>query len=1081
MMKSFVFLFLSLFASQLVMGQVPIINKVTPIATFPQNKIVITGSGFSSTPANLRVSFDQVIVTPVASSDFSIEVIVPPQARLSNIEVINLTSGLSSKMLNKFIPVYSGGTFDENLFQLPTANITSFSTGTEESFDVCSCDLDGDGKPDLASTKNSAISTTLLLLRNTSTPGNMSYVATNLILKTGVQSFNLACGDVNMDGKADLVVIRGGANRNEILVLRNTSTIGTISFASPLSLFIDVGQTAFRAVIRDMNLDGKPEIVLSNSFTPVPANGSNNIYIFSNQSTGGVLAFNPLAIKLSVTGPNSSYGLDAQDLDGDNRPEIIINQFTANDIFIIKNLSSVGELSFSTDVKKIPLTATLNHLTTADFNKDGKLDIAATSSFDDFLYVILNTSATGSISFGTPIQLSTGDLPWGVDVSDIDGDRDIDIIVGNRGVNETTISVFKNDGAVTPAFSKVSIAAGKKSRNIRVGDMDGDGKPDIAFTTDTGNSVEILRNKNCFTPVIINDPPLTICAGQTITLRSIPSPGTTFAWKDGGNVAIKPSGPDPFADITAIGSYTVTATSEGGACIVSSAIINVTSSLGTVPADPTINPVPPVCLGQTLQLSTPTIAGATYEWTGPNSFVSTDQNPTRTNMSAADAGIYTLQLQVSSPGTCKTNIASVRVDLANLANFFVSSSVASNTVCQGSNLNLLVNTAPGHTYQWIKDGNDISGETLSTLSVSVEGIYKVRVTNTVLTCSIVTSETAVKVFTKPVSNFTASASAICIDKDVSFTNTSTTDSRGTLAFAWDFGDATTSIVPNPIKKFTAAATRNVTLSVSYTGVAGCITTSAPKSIVVGAPQTPVIAATVNPICVGEASVLSVTGTFSTFSWTGPATGTASTLNITQPGTYIVTTLEANTCAATAQIVVGAKPAVKLDVTAANAPVTSGQDVIVLAGIPLQLNASGADNYKWTPPEGLDNPSSASPIATPLVETTYTVTGSTTGSCSGVLFFNIKFDPAGNTFNPPNAFSPNGDATNDLWVVPAAQNFSDCTLSIFTKQGSRVFEQKGYTNDWDGTFEGKNLPQGTYYYVLSCPDKQPETGHVLLAR
>ncbi len=1080
MMKSFVFLFLSLFASQLVMGQVPIINKVTPIATFPQNKIVITGSGFSSTPANLRVSFDQVIVTPVASSDFSIEVIVPPQARLSNIEVINLTSGLSSKMLNKFVPVYSGGTFDENLFQLPTANVTSFSTNTEESFDVCSCDLDGDGKPDLASTKNSAISTTLLLLRNTSTPGNMSYVATNLILKTGVQSFNLACGDVNMDGKADLVVIRGGANRNEILVLRNTSTSGTISFAAPISLFIDVGQTAFRSVIRDMNLDGKPEIVLSNSFTPVPATGSNNIYIFSNQSTGGTLAFNPLATKLTVVGPNSSYGLDAQDLDGDNKPEIIINQFTANDIFIIKNLSSVGELAFSADVKKIPLTATLNHLTTADFNNDGKLDIAVTSSFDDFLYVILNSSATGSISFGTPIQLSTGDLPWGVDVSDIDGDKDIDIIVGNRGVSETTISVFKNDGAVAPTFSKVSITAGKKSRNIRVGDLDGDAKPDIAFTTDNGNSVDILRNKNCFTPVIINDAPLTICAGQTITLRSIPSPGATFAWKEGANAAFKTS-TDPFADITSIGSYTVTATSEGGACIVSSAIINVTSSLGTVPADPTINPVPPVCLGQTLQLSTPTIAGATYEWAGPNSFTSTNQNPTRANMTAADAGIYTLQLQVSSPGTCKTNIASVRVDLANLANFFVSSSVASNTVCQGSTLDLLVNSSPGHTYQWIKDGVDISGQTSDKLVVSQEGVYKVRVTNTVLTCSIITSETTVRVFSIPVSTFTESASSICIDKDVIFTNASTTDNRGTVAYAWDFGDGTTSIVQSPIKKFNSAATRNVTLSVSYTGVAGCSTTSAPKSIVVGAPQTPVISATVNPICVGEASVLSVTGTFSTFSWTGPATGTASTLNITQPGTYIVTTLEANTCAATAQIVVGAKPAVKLDVTAANAPVASGQDVIVLAGIPLQLNASGADNYKWTPPEGLDNPSSATPIATPLVETTYSVTGSKTGSCDGVLSFTIKFDPAGNTFNPPNAFSPNGDGTNDLWVVPASQNFADCTISIFSKQGSKVFEQKGYNNTWDGTFEGKNLPQGTYYYVLTCPDKQPETGHVLLAR
>jgi gliding motility-associated-like protein len=162
-------------------------------------------------------------------------------------------------------------------------------------------------------------------------------------------------------------------------------------------------------------------------------------------------------------------------------------------------------------------------------------------------------------------------------------------------------------------------------------------------------------------------------------------------------------------------------------------------------------------------------------------------------------------------------------------------------------------------------------------------------------------------------------------------------------------------------------------------------------------------------------------------------------------------------------------------------VTEGGDVLFSPGVAVQLLASGGNTFSWTPSEGLDDPTIANPKATPSSEVTYTVTGSQIGLCNGSLSFNMKFDPAANDFYAPNAFSPNGDANNDVWVISNATNFSDCTIAIFTKHGSKVFEQKGYTSNWDGTYEGKELPQGTYYYVLNCPDKKPVTGHILLAR
>ncbi|MEK6780594.1 MAG: FG-GAP-like repeat-containing protein [Bacteroidota bacterium] len=1066
-MRIIVFLALSLFVCQLVVGQVPIINNVTPLTTYPQNTVLITGSGFNNNVSQLQVWFDQVKGTITASSEFSIEVAVPPQARISNIEVINLSSGFSARTLEKFVLYYSGNTFNEASFLAPTANVTTFSSGSaEESFDVCSCDLNGDDMPDLVSTKSGNTSASMMVLKNTSTPGNLAFTSQASVI-VGAPTFNIVCGDLNGDGKPELIASRAVASRNQIFIFKNTSSAGTISFASPTIISLDAGDNAIKPVIRDLNLDGKPDLVVSNSAT----SAVNTVYVFGNTSSGGNITF-AAATRILITGAATTYGIDAQDLDGDQKPEIILNQFTSNDIFIVKNTSSVGELAFSSTIQKITLTGTLNQLTTADFNEDGKLDIAVTSTFDDFLYVLLNQSSGSSISFGTPTQLITGDSPWGIDVSDIDGDQDVDIIVGNRGA-ETTISVFKNDGAPNPSFSKVSITSGKKSRNLRVGDFDGDGKPDIAFTTDTGNSVDILRNMNCFMPLITN-PPATICAGQTISLESIANAGATFDWiKDGTSAK---NGNESFLDITTPGNYSVTATSEASSCIISSTSIAVALGTGSLPPDPVLGANTPLCSGQTLNLSVPSVSGATYQWTGPNSFTSTLQNPSRPSVTNEDAGFYTLKL---SDGTCTVESA-IRVDVANLENFSVSSSVAANSVCQGSGLNLLVNTASGHTYQWIKDGVDMNGETSSTLIVNQEGVYQVRVTNTSLSCFVETDTTTVRVFTMPVSDFIPSTNSTCMGQEVTFNNESTFDSRATVAYAWDFGDGTNSTLEEPSKIYTTAATQNVQLTISYTGVTGCSNAST-KSIEVAAAQIPVINATLNPICVGEASVLSVTGTFTTYTWTGPVTGSSATLNIDQPGTYVVNTQEASGCSATAEIIIDTKPLVELSVIADDLPVASGEDLIVFAGIAVQMVATGADSYSWAPPDGFDNPSISNPLLTPLVETTYMVTGSTTDFCDGVFSFNIKFDPAGNSFLPPNAFSPNGDATNDLWTIPAVQSFSDCTISIFNKQGSKVFEQKGYSNNWDGTYEGKELPEGTYYYVLTCPDKQPETGHVLLAR
>jgi gliding motility-associated-like protein len=66
-----------------------------------------------------------------------------------------------------------------------------------------------------------------------------------------------------------------------------------------------------------------------------------------------------------------------------------------------------------------------------------------------------------------------------------------------------------------------------------------------------------------------------------------------------------------------------------------------------------------------------------------------------------------------------------------------------------------------------------------------------------------------------------------------------------------------------------------------------------------------------------------------------------------------------------------------------------------------------------------------------------------------------------------AFTPNGDGINDLWLITNGQN---CLITahaqVFNRYGSRVFESEDYKNTWNGTYNGKPLPDGTYYYVIS---------------
>ena len=83
----------------------------------------------------------------------------------------------------------------------------------------------------------------------------------------------------------------------------------------------------------------------------------------------------------------------------------------------------------------------------------------------------------------------------------------------------------------------------------------------------------------------------------------------------------------------------------------------------------------------------------------------------------------------------------------------------------------------------------------------------------------------------------------------------------------------------------------------------------------------------------------------------------------------------------------------------------------------------------------------------------------------------------------NALSPNGDGKNDVLVIEGLQNYPNHTLCIYNRWGNEVYKTTNYNNDWSGTWNGKGLPDGVYFYFLRDDDKQQilKTGYINLSR
>jgi gliding motility-associated-like protein len=251
-----------------------------------------------------------------------------------------------------------------------------------------------------------------------------------------------------------------------------------------------------------------------------------------------------------------------------------------------------------------------------------------------------------------------------------------------------------------------------------------------------------------------------------------------------------------------------------------------------------------------------------------------------------------------------------------------------------------------------------------------------------------------------------------------------------------------------------------TYTVTARDAASCTFTCPPLTVALQGAIT-VNAGADTAMCVGASFTRTAISAGTTYSWL-PTTGVSNpaivnpVFNPQTTTTYTVTASTGN-CTAQDAVIITVFP---------GAVANAGPDAVIITGDVYAMRGSGnAGSYLWTPSIGLSANNILSPSASPAQTTTYTLKVTTSQGCTASDDMVITVVPY--CIKPMEAFSPNGDGINDLWLVTNGTGCLDkAKAQVFNRYGAKVFEANDYKNNWNGTYSGKPLPDGTYYFVIT---------------
>jgi len=574
-----------------------------------------------------------------------------------------------------------------------------------------------------------------------------------------------------------------------------------------------------------------------------------------------------------------------------------------------------------------------------------------------------------------------------------------------------------------------------------------------------------------------------VCTGDTLKLYAHDTLGSVNSWIGPDSNASNSTDSAFFPNITFSGAgiYSVTATYfytvplPAIGCISDTATISVV--IDSTPPRPTASSnspgTPSICQGDTLMLTShDTTSPVAYIWTGPDSYYSTDQNPSIDGVMPAATGQYTVTIIYSGIAWCKSStVISVSITPTPAL------SVTSNSpVCTGigDTLFLKAISDPTATFNWT--GPYVFRSTAQNpfrdnVIAEYGGIYKVSsflngCPSLVVNDTVVVNQTPPMPWVKWISyclNYPAPELQASGDSILWYTS-STIGSLG-------------SITP-PIPATTAIGN---TFYFATQTLNGC--TSAVDSIQVSVFPLPSLSVSKDAqLCPNQTLTLTASDpdAIAYYHWAPNIylsdTSTPSvTVNPETDVTYTVVATNEYGCMDTATVAVKVLPA---------AVITLGDSTTLYPGGSYQINSQGnCTGFMWYPATGLDNPYLSNPTATPPISTKYVVTATTPWGCIAMDSINIYVSDQ-STFAMPNAFAP-GSGPNGIFKVIVQGEATLNNFAIFDRWGVKVFETNDIAQGWDGTYNGKPQPQDVYIYQITAVSSSGQTfsktGNVTLLR
>lgn len=496
-----IFSLLDLFCVHQVNCQVPTITTFIPAKGSVGTAVTITGTNFSATPADNIVYFGATSTPVTSATSTQLSVVVPNGATYQPITVT--VNGLTAYSSAPFVVTFEGNhVIDESTF----AKKVDFAMSAGP-FELVTGDFSGDGKTDMIVSNPDGGS--ISVLRNKGLAGVISPESFDSSTDSGYGR-GLAVGDLDGDGKMDLVSVTNGTT---IRVFKNTSPSGAASgniFTFSFEYLVGYSIALTDIAIGDIDADGKPDLAVTDQWT------QNRVLVFKNTSSAGIIDAQSFAPNVDFnTGPGPG-NIKIADIDGDGKPELIVANnggvhAEGNTISILKNTSIAGTIDANSFASKIDFNSGRypSGLALGDLDGDNKVDIAVTNYGSASVSVLKNKITNGIInpdSFAPKVDLTTGTGPNGIAMGDLDGDGKLDLAVANAnfivgGDVTRTLSVLRNTTSIgeisASSFApKVDYSVGTNPISIVIADFDGDSKPDLAVANNNSNTISVLWHKN---------------------------------------------------------------------------------------------------------------------------------------------------------------------------------------------------------------------------------------------------------------------------------------------------------------------------------------------------------------------------------------------------------------------------------------------------------------------------------------------------------------------------------------------------------------------------------------------------------